>query len=180
MMKRQIFTAAHELGHLLLHPEAFIADRVEENVVEEREADAFASHFLMPEATFAKEWREAYGQSVVPRVLHVKRIFRVSYKTVLYRLLEQGQVDAEIWKRFAYEYRRRYGKSLGYRDEPALAGETVEPSSLADADFMEDRLHGLVRRAVEQEEISSGRAAEILDVSISELREILASWKVAP
>ena len=56
----------------------------------EREADAFASEFLMPEAAFAVEWDETRGHSLLVRVLKVKRIFRVSYKTVLYRLVGVG------------------------------------------------------------------------------------------
>ncbi len=42
-VERQIFTAAHELGHLLLHPGAFDTTKVDENKQEEDESDAFAS-----------------------------------------------------------------------------------------------------------------------------------------
>ena len=44
----------------------------------------------MPEAAFASEWEITRRHSLVVRVIKVKRIFRVSYKTVLYRLVESG------------------------------------------------------------------------------------------
>jgi len=176
-VERRIFTAAHELGHLLLHPDAYDVDRVEENQDEEREADRFAGYFLMPERAFEKEWDEAYGQPIVLRVLHVKRIFRVSYKTVLRRLVDRGDVGDHIWRWFAAEYRRQYGQSLGYKVEPSPLAEKIEPSPLADPDFIEDRLHSLVRRAIDQGAISLSRGAEILGLSMEAMRERAASWE---
>lgn len=41
---------------------------------------------------------------------------------------------------------------------------------------MEDRLSRLVRNAVEGEEISLGRAAEILRLDLEEMRELSNSW----
>jgi len=176
-VERRIFTAAHELCHLLLHPDAYDVGRVEENQDEEREADRFAGYFLMPEPAFEKEWDEAYGQPIVLRVLHVKRIFRVSYKTVLHRLVDRGEVGDHIWRWFAAEYRRQYGQSLSYKAEPLPLAENIEPSPLADPDFIEDGLHSLVRRAVEQGAISLSRGAEILGLSIDAMRERVASWE---
>ncbi|HID74630.1 MAG TPA: ImmA/IrrE family metallo-endopeptidase [Planctomycetaceae bacterium] len=178
-VERRIFTAAHELGHLLLHPDAYDVDRVEENQDEEREADRFAGYFLMPDPAFEKEWDKAYGQPIVLRVLHVKRIFRVSYKTVLRRLVDRGDVGDHIWRWFAAEYRRQYGQSLGYKVEPLPLAESIEPSPLADPDFIEDRLHSLVRRAIDQGAISLSRGAEILGLSIEAMRERAASWEAA-
>ena len=78
-VERRIFTAAHELGHLLLHLSAYDVERRAEDADEEKEADVFAkSYFLMPEEVFDREWREARGLSFVDRVLKVKRMFRVS------------------------------------------------------------------------------------------------------
>lgn len=56
----------------------------------EREADLFAAHFLMPMASFQKEWAQSSGLGLYDRVLKLKRIYRVSYLTVLYRLDEMG------------------------------------------------------------------------------------------
>ena len=47
-VERWIFTAAHELGHLLLHPTEYCREATDLQEQTEREADIFASHFLMP------------------------------------------------------------------------------------------------------------------------------------
>lgn len=185
-VERWIFTAAHELGHLVLHAGDFNPTEVAEQPDHEREADQFAAHFLMPQASFAKEWEQARGLSLYDRVLKVKRIHRVSYMTVLYRVHELGR--PEVWAMFKAEAKRRNGKSLLKADEPAALGpgaflgaavETrkgAEPTQLSEYDFLTDRRQRLVREAVEGDVISIGRAAEILGVSLRSMRQIAGSW----
>jgi len=187
-VERWIFTAAHELGHLVLHLADYQVDRKEEERKQEKDANLFASHFLMPPKVFRKEWTETYGMPFVDRVFKVKRMFRVSYRTVLYRLAEIGAFGPEIWQRFQGEYKRRFGRTLLKDDEPAAlatdafrasfpeASRAGEPEDLSPADFMEDRLLRLVRRAVEGDDITLSRGAEILGLSIDEMRQLSASW----
>ncbi len=187
-VERWIFTAAHELAHLVLHLEDYDVVHKEEEKRQEREANLFASHFLMPQEVFAKEWEETRGIALVDRVLKVKRMFRVSYRTVLYRLSETGAYGPEIWRRFQAEVKRRTGRTLLKDDEPdAIAADVFrasfpepsragEPEDLSPADFMEDRLSRLVRRAVEKNEITLARGAEILGLPLEEMRQLSASW----
>jgi len=184
-VERWIFTAAHELGHLLLHREAYDRSRDDEDAHEEKAADRFASHFLMPEDSFATEWDGASGLRLLDRVLKVKRIFRVSYKTVLHRAIETGREDASAWKTFQIQHKRAFGSTLRKVDEPDRLAEgefrldwnrAGEPDALSVYDFKEDRLPRLVRQALAQELISMGRAAEILGLSRMEIRELAAAW----
>ncbi len=175
-VERHIFSAAHELGHLMLHPDAYDVNESEENHAEEEEANRFAGHFLMPDEGFQKEWAEAAGLHWVDRVLKVKRIFRVSYKTVLARLLEHGDVDDAIWKKFFAAYKKRSFKGLSFKEEP-LAIESAEPFGMQRFDFTEDRFSRLARRAVEEDLISVSRGAEILRISVDEMQELIASWE---
>ncbi|MEX2516642.1 MAG: ImmA/IrrE family metallo-endopeptidase [Gammaproteobacteria bacterium] len=184
-VERWIFTAAHELGHILLHKEAFDCRKAEEAEQEEREADLFASNFLMPEAGFDEEWQQTYGLPFLQRVLKVKRIYRVSYKTVLYRLKASGNEDESVWKVFQVQHRMRFGKTLKKIDEPDRleAGEfrfqwprAGEPDGLSESDFLQDRLHRLVRIAFDRGAVSMGRAAELLRISRDDMRELAASW----
>ena len=187
-VERWIFSAAHELGHLILHLGSFDVSQTDEPADEERQANAFASAFLMPDDIFWKEWNETYGMALVDRVLKVKRMFRVSYRTVLYRLSQRQPRQNTIWAKFQTDYQRRYGRTLLRKDEPdALAAHAFrdgfpedrragEPEQLSPVDFEESRLSRLVRRAVEQEAISLGRGAEILGLSLSEMRDLAASW----
>lgn len=51
-IERQIFTTAHELGHLLIHLANYDGKAHSEDKALEREADLFAGYFLMPEQGF--------------------------------------------------------------------------------------------------------------------------------
>lgn len=187
-VERWIFSAAHEFGHLLLHLDAYNVDKVDEDLSEEAEANQFAAYFLMPQGVFEKEWGETLGLAFVDRVLKVKRIFRVSYKTILYRLVETKKASDDIWMRFNVAYKLQTGQPLGNQDEPlpisandfsASMPETHrahEPDSLSRSDFVEDRLSRLVRVAIEQGEISLARGAEILRIDLDAMRERVASW----
>jgi Zn-dependent peptidase ImmA (M78 family)/DNA-binding XRE family transcriptional regulator len=177
-VERQIFTVAHEMGHLLMHRSSYKKDEVKEIDLEEKEADKFASHFLMPQSIFDKEWQSARGLHFVNRVLHVKRIFRVSYMTVLMRLIEYGVFGNDIIQLFRAAYKELYHHDLKNYYEPESYSET-EPEGLVKSDFMDDRLHRLVREAFEKELISMDRAAELLKISVVDMRELNNSWKMA-
>jgi Zn-dependent peptidase ImmA (M78 family)/DNA-binding XRE family transcriptional regulator len=187
-VERWIFTAAHELGHLILHLSDYDVSHTDEEKSHEEEANAFAAAFLMPDASFQKEWDETYGLALVDRVMKVKRIFRVSYRTVLHRLAPRYKGHGNIWARFQMDYKQRYGRTLLRDDEPdALAQDAFrasfpedssagEPDKLSPVDFIQDRLFRLVRKAIEQEKISLGRGAEVLGLSLKDMRDLTASW----
>jgi Zn-dependent peptidase ImmA (M78 family)/DNA-binding XRE family transcriptional regulator len=183
-VERWIFTAAHELGHLVLHLADYDVTQTQEEPQQELEANLFAAYFLMPDEIFRREWDEAYGLPFVERVLKVKRMFRVSYRTVLYRLAQTSDEGASIWPRFQIEWKRRHGRSLLKKDEPEALGADAfaaglradEPERLSVVDFTESRLRRLVRRAVERGEITLSRGAEILGFSLSQMREQSAGW----
>ncbi len=188
-----IYSAVHELGHLLLHRPAYDIGVEAEDDEQEKEAEAFASHFLMPEAAFQREWREARGLPLLERVIKVKRIFRVSWRVVVYRVCEplSSEQRKRVWMRIAWEYRERTGRPLLKLTEPAgiptevfgapriIARSGNELSGLDAFDFKRDRLAWLVRRAFEEGAISLSRAAEILDISLENMRERAASWAEA-
>lgn len=184
-VERWIFSAAHELGHLLLHLDSYDVNQGREDSDQEKEANIFASFFLMPEKPFLSEWHEASGLDLVDRVLKIKSIFNVSYKTVLYRVSES--IGQTIWPRFNNAYKRKYKTSLKGTDEPfamdpssftcdpvALRSHEFEPMSRSG--FIEDRLSRLVRLAVENAKISLGRAAEILGYELAKMREVASFW----
>jgi len=171
-IERRIFTAAHELGHVLMHHASYNVDEVTEHSQEEEEADMFAGEFLMPDAAFRHAWNATRGEAFVDRVLQIKRIFRVSYKTVLHRLIEDERYDSkEIHMKFATEYARKYARTLQ---------DHYEPDGLVEHDFVNDGFTGLVRDALEKEAISMSRAAEMLGITMTELRERFAEWSRIP
>ena len=185
-VERWIFSAAHELGHLLMHLSAYDVRQVEEDEQQEKEADTFAAYFLMPQEGFERLWNSTYGASFYQRVMRVKRVFYVSYATVLMRLAEHPRLArGNPFARFYTEYKREIGKTLGKVEEPdgismatfrmeSLASR--EPEHLGRYDFQENRLQTLVRKAVEEGEISMGRGAEILRIPLTEMRALTSSW----
>ncbi len=175
-VERRIFSTVHELGHLLLHSNAYDVSQTEENKNEEKEADLFSGHFLMPNKGFQKEWDSTYGMSLVDRVFKVKRIFRVSYKAVLHRLIELEFAGNEIWGKFNWAYQQRYKRKLNFKEEPKT-GALSEPAQMLQFEFFEDRLSKLTRKAIEKDKISLSRGAEILGMSIMKMRELLVDWK---
>lgn len=167
-IERQIFTVAHELGHLLLHPQAYNPDKSKENELEEKEADLFAANFLVPKSAFKKKLDESYGLGFVEKIIHVKRFFGVSYQSILHRLTDLGVSDYNsLVIKFSYLYKKKFGKSL--------AGH-VEPNGLEEYDFVEDYLRSLIRKALDKNIITVSRAAEIQNISLIEMREIINSW----
>lgn len=184
-VERWIFTAAHELGHLLLHPMEFDPEETRPPKATEKEADSFASHFLMPEPAFQQEWNATRGASLLWRVLTVKRIFRVSYRTVLFRLYETERAGAGVWAAFQAQHRRYFGRTLKKADEPNPLAKSEffwsspragEPAALLEHDFRGLRLARLVRHGVEQGRISLGRGAEILGLPLEEMRVRAREW----
>lgn len=189
-VERWIFTAAHELGHLLLHPGAYDVSKTEENVAEENEANVFASYFLMPPKIFKGEFDDTRGLGFFERVMKLKRIFHVSWQTVIFRMTEDADPakKAEYWKMFFAAARRRYGRGMSRTEEPEalppaafLTGAPAEraadePKGLLSDDFVEDRRRLLVRAALERELLTLSKAAEILGLTIADMRQLANDW----
>lgn len=169
-IERQIFTIAHELGHLVLHKDSYVATREEETDSEENEANAFAGHFLIPDEGLRFTWEELRGLHWIDAVLRVKKEYRVSYKTILYRLkdiypsLRERQLDRD----FAIQYNERFGHDLK---------DHYEPEALSASDLVESRFLGLIRKALESETITMSRAAEILDIGLDKMRKRAMEWQ---
>lgn len=168
--ERQLFTLCHEVGHMLLH--SFDEPTDEISAVEakhiENEADAFASGLLLPDDEFEAAWRSSDGVPWFNRVLSVKKIFMVSYKTVLKRLEERSGTNPpppyRVW--FHQNYRRQFGRSLPAREEACPSDIRIESS----------RFIRLARKIFFDGEITMSRLAEVLGKSILETRDLVSSW----
>lgn len=166
-IERKIFTIAHELGHILLHSDSFKSEEKVEIEKEEKEADEFASLFLLPEKGFWSEWHKRNGLSFIQKVLQIKRIYKVSYRTVLYRL-DSYFKKSNGFKPFMV-FNKAYKKSLSHHEEP---------EGLTEYDFAEENFPSLVREAFLKEEISFSKAAELLKIPTSEMRELANTWSM--
>lgn len=124
---RSRFDGAHELGHLVMHADPDPLDREQE-----RQANMFASAFLMPAASVAsylptrapnaREWQ---------RILDSRRHWGVSAKALLYRARELGVLNESAFRRTMIDYNRRGmaeadGSELGSPEAPLMLHRAAE------------------------------------------------------
>ena len=88
---RHRFTAAHELGHLLLHPDAAPGDPLQE-----READAFAAELLTPAAVITPLLPTRMDLHVLDRL---SKEWGVAVESLIYRCREVGAISEPAYRR---------------------------------------------------------------------------------
>lgn len=112
--ERSRFDAAHELGHLILHKHGIQQTGKEA----EREADAFASAFLMPEASIAAKVNKN-GLVSLNELIKLKKHWNVSLMALIRRLYDLNYISE--WQ---YRQATINASKKGYRThEPESIGE---------------------------------------------------------
>jgi Zn-dependent peptidase ImmA (M78 family)/DNA-binding XRE family transcriptional regulator len=108
---RRRFDAAHELGHLFMHVDVSPGDPGLE-----KEADAFASAFLLPRATFGAECPRRLSW---PHLLELKRRWKVSLAAMVRRGYDLG-IYSEATYRRAYMQLNKRGWRENEPEEPLM------------------------------------------------------------
>lgn len=164
---RQRWTAAHELGHSVMHSAGahdFVVadiDIYSKTSDMETEADAFAAYFLAPDESVVSVWGEVASDPPVPMdVVAAMSRFGLSYTAMIFRLNNSGQISGK-----AKEFLLSRGansvndlkKEFGYDDEAAFPTgpplpetELVAPSTRlwAASKISDERLAELLRTNV--------------------------------
>lgn len=150
--ERSLFDTAHELAHLVLHKHAGKKSSPEA----EKEADAFASAFLMPKNDVI---------SVVPRrfitadkIIQKKTRWRVSAMALAYRLRSIGMVSEWNYKTLCIELTKR-----GYR--------TAEPIGITRE---QSRVWRKILSALWAEGITKDDIAKDLCIPVEEIEVLLS------
>ncbi|MFD8542130.1 helix-turn-helix domain-containing protein [Streptomyces rubrogriseus] len=137
--ERGRFDAAHELGHLVMHGSEHACSGPEA----ERQANAFASAFLMPRASVLGHMPSG---AHVDQIIRGKRIWKVSAMALTYRLHDLGLLTDWQYRSTCAELSR-----LGYRSaEPESMGER-ETSQVLTKVFAALRTKGVKPSAVAAE-----------------------------
>ncbi|CAL9601440.1 hypothetical protein SUDANB121_05461 [Nocardiopsis dassonvillei] len=148
--ERGRFDCAHELGHLVMHGD----ERPLSGPEAEREANRFASAFLMPRADVVA--RMPAGAQV-DQILKAKSIWRVSAMALTHRLH-----DLELLTDWQYRSTCRRLAEMGYR--------TAEPDGIArETSQILPKVFSLLRRRG----TTPGRVAEELRIPPSELDSLM-------
>jgi Zn-dependent peptidase ImmA (M78 family) len=95
---RQRFSLAHELGHILMH---FDIPSSQNNV--EDEANRFASELLMPKSEIINSIRYL----TFPKLGEIKRYWKVSMKSIVYRAHFLGTITQSQYRNFQINFSRK-------------------------------------------------------------------------
>jgi Zn-dependent peptidase ImmA (M78 family)/transcriptional regulator with XRE-family HTH domain len=157
---RHRFSAAHELGHLVLHGDATPGD-----IVQEREADAFAAEFLTPRETILPELPV---RADLHKLSQLRSSWGVSVHSLLYRCRELGLLSDSSASR-AYQRLHDLQGQPGFAAEP-LAGYPGEQPALLSQAFTLACDHGLTIAVLARE----------LAWSVSRVRQMLGEEEQRP
>lgn len=130
---RHRFTAAHELGHLLLH-----ADTVPGDPAQEKEADAFAAELLTPSEVITPQLPARMDLHALDRL---SRQWGVAVDSLVYRCREVGAVSDPAYHR-AYQ-RLNQLRKLGLFQPERVDGYPGEIPILLSRAFALAESHGL-------------------------------------
>ncbi len=176
---RQAFTLAHEFAHALFHyPSRGLISWKGHRDPKEKFADVFAAHFLVPTKQL-KELAEDEKRSGWPdpyEALQLAAYFRVSYATLLYRLLEESIIEKDT-----YEWLKGYSPSqmawyLGMNpDEFNIPEHRSLHLERYPVSVIEQ-----VKRAVDDGELTPSQAADLLDVDVYTLQRRLKLFSDPP
>ena len=142
------FDAAHELGHLVLHKHGSPLGKEPE-----KEANRFASAFLMPEGS-VKAHRPRFP--TYQTIVRLKRIWTTSVSAVSYRLHELGLISDWQYRSLCVEIAKR--------------GRNVEPN---EAPRETSQVLRKVLHLLHEEGLGRTRVAEALCLPVSELEHLL-------
>jgi Zn-dependent peptidase ImmA (M78 family)/DNA-binding transcriptional regulator YiaG len=138
---RHRFTAAHELGHLLLHWEVVPGD-----VIQEKEADIFAAEFLTPGDAIRPELPSRMDLKALERL---GQKWGVSVDSLVYRCREIGAVSDPAYRR-AYQ-RLNQLRRLGLFQSEPVDGYPGEIPILISRAFELAERNGLTMAALARE-----------------------------
>ena len=174
--ERSVFDAAHELGHLVMHKQGGLRDFK----AAEREANAFASAFLMPENDVRPRTPPLASLSTI---LELKSRWRVSAMALTYRLRKLEILSEWRYKSICVElglsgYRSREPNSIEREKSTVwpkvfslLWSERITKSEIArDLGLPLDELEGLVSGVSGVEAPAPSRGGNHLRVVNSNIR----------
>ena len=147
--ERQRFTIAHELGHTLL--------AVAPGVPPEPVAHRFAGAFLIPSETLRHEVGKHRTAIPLGELVFLKHVFGVSIQALTHRCKDLGIITQATYAAMFDEFERLGWRAPPYEEYGARRGE--RPT----------RFSRLCLRALAEGAITESKAAEFLDIPISDV-----------
>lgn len=129
--ERSRFDAAHELGHLVLHKHGI----TQKNKEAEKEANSFASAFLMPEATVISQ---APSLPTISNLIKLKKYWSVSLTAMAYRLNKLNLLSEWQYRILNIEINK---KGFNINEPYPIARETSQILNKVLANLAEDGIN---------------------------------------
>lgn len=150
---RHRFTMAHELGHLVLHPEAIPGD-----TTQERQADAFAAAFLTPRHEIAAELPTRMDLTALTK-LSLK--WGVSVESLIMRMIEIGATSPTAARR---AFQRLSSARAGAAADSALQYPGEVPSALRQALRLAEEAGVSIREIAQELQWPAARVRELANM----------------
>ncbi|THA81393.1 XRE family transcriptional regulator [Streptomyces sp. A0592] len=153
---RHRFSAAHELGHLVLHSSST------GDMQQEREANTFAAEFLTPRDEIHPLLPRRMD---LARLANISRTWGVSVKSLVYRCRELG-LSSDATTSRAYQKLNTLSNLPGFCPEPVSGYPGEQPIMLTQAFELASADQGLtVRRLARELAWKEARVSELLGMS---------------
>jgi Zn-dependent peptidase ImmA (M78 family)/DNA-binding XRE family transcriptional regulator len=151
--ERQRFTLVHELGHMVLS--------VAPGLDEEKVAHRVAGAFLMPATILWLEIGKHRSKLTIGELIRLKHVFGVSAQALAYRCKDLEIIDERVFQWLFTEFGRRGWRTPPYREDKSIPQE--KPC----------RFERLCFRALAEDAIPEAKAAELLGITVRELRKAM-------
>jgi len=174
-LERQVFSLAHEYGHLLMHRSFYkartpFAGLHKDHEIEEM-AHIFAANLLVPELGLREVFLRDVGEKMVglEDIVFLKHYFRVSIDMMLCRLRDLRLISDAEYNQLLEEVNKRRGDET--KELAPMSAETVDSWERA------SRFWHLARKAALDELVSLGKLAQWLGLNVVETRKKVQEWQ---
>ncbi|MCL6478689.1 MAG: XRE family transcriptional regulator [Peptococcaceae bacterium] len=168
--ERKMFSAVHELGHLIFHREQYLKGfnsfshtYGKKRNINEEVANHFAMCFLVSRSLMRK-YRNIFKNKdfLLREIMEIKSVFLVSAKCLIYALEYYGYITE-----------KQKGTHIGYLNKNGYS--TAEPRPMQSIE-KGAYWQGVIRELFNREEISLSKISEVLEIPLSQAR-MLTSGK---
>lgn len=173
-IERQIFSLAHEYGHLLMHRRYYQSPEPSAGLDKEHPmeimANVFAANLLVPAAGLRDVFLRDIGQKKIglEDIVFLKRYFKVSAQMLLRRLRDAGLVPKQDSDNLAAELEGR----VSAKEEFAPLNDDVLRDWTAVSRFKH-----LARKVALEGMVSLGKLAELTNQNVIDARKQVQEWQ---
>ena len=155
--ERRNLTLFHELGHQIMNIPDDISDKEKENL-----CNVFANEMLIPSKTFLNIFGNKRQAITIVELKDVQRTFGISARALMMKAYQLGVINKSRYVGFCIKMNDPANERL----RKTLDGSSMPAEHTS-------RYERLVFRALSSETITTSKAAEMLDISVDEVRERL-------